>query len=98
MPSQKSSGCSNLVATFGVGEGRGVVNPGGRQGYLEEFLLVLHRCQRWPSNGEAKFWLQPEIRLAKNYHYSRKQLRDIAAIIEEHEVELIRAWQKHFGS
>jgi hypothetical protein len=50
------------------------------------------------SDGEAKFWLQPAIRLAKNYHYSRKQLRDIAAIIEEREVELIRAWKKHFGS
>jgi Domain of unknown function (DUF4160) len=23
-------------------------------------------------NGEAKFWLEPEIKLAKNYHYSRK--------------------------
>ncbi len=22
-------------------------------------------------NGEAKFWLEPEIELAKNYHYSR---------------------------
>ena len=50
------------------------------------------------SAGEAKFWLQPEIRLAKSYHYSRKQLRDIAEIIEEHESELIRAWQEHFGS
>jgi hypothetical protein len=50
------------------------------------------------ANGEAKFWLQPEIRLAKNYHYSRKQLRDIAAIIGEHQVELIRAWREHFGS
>lgn len=49
------------------------------------------------ANGEAKFWLQPEIRLAKSYHCSRKQLRDIAAIIEEHAVELIRAWQEHFG-
>lgn len=49
------------------------------------------------ANGEAKFWLQPEIRLAKSYHYSRKQLRDIAAIIEEHQIELIRAWQEHFG-
>jgi hypothetical protein len=42
--------------------------------------------------------LQPEIRLAKSYHYSRKQLRRIAAIIEEHESELIRAWQEHFGN
>ncbi len=49
-------------------------------------------------NGETKFWLQPEIRLVKSYHYSSKQLRDIAALIEEHKVELIRAWQEHFGS
>jgi len=50
------------------------------------------------NDGEAKFWLEPEIRLAKSYHYSGKQLREIAALIEGHEVELIRAWKKHFGS
>lgn len=50
------------------------------------------------SEGEAKFWLKPEIRLASSYHYSRKQLRGITKIIEEHEIELIRAWQKHFGT
>lgn len=48
------------------------------------------------SDGEAKFWLEPEIRLAKSYYYSRQQLRDIAALIEEHKGELIRAWKKHF--
>ena len=49
-------------------------------------------------SGEAKFWLEPEIRLARSYHYSRKALRDIAAIIEVHHDELIRAWQEQFGS
>jgi len=48
------------------------------------------------SDGETKFWLEPEIRLAKSYHYSRKQLHEIAALIKDHEVELIRAWKKHF--
>jgi len=48
--------------------------------------------------GEAKFWLEPEIRLARSYHYSGKALRDIAAIIEVHRDELIRAWQEQFGS
>ncbi len=28
-----------------------------------------------PGDGEAKFWLEPEIELSKNYHYSRKQLK-----------------------
>ena len=27
--------------------------------------------------GEAKFWLEPEIELAKNYNYTRKQLKEI---------------------
>ena len=48
--------------------------------------------------GETKFWLEPEIRLARSYHYSGKALRDIAAIIEVHHDELIRAWQEQFGS
>ena len=48
-------------------------------------------------NGEAKFWLEPEIELAKNYRYSRKQLRDIESLIEVHYHELISAWKKHFS-
>lgn len=48
-------------------------------------------------NGEAKFWLKPEIALANNYHYSRKQLKEIESLIEVHYNELISAWQQHFG-
>ena len=49
-------------------------------------------------DGEAKFWLEPEIELAKNYHYSRRQLKEIESLIEAHYDELIGAWQRHFGS
>ncbi|MGZ5006610.1 MAG: DUF4160 domain-containing protein [Methylobacter sp.] len=49
-------------------------------------------------NGEAKFWLEPEIELAKNYQYSRKQLKEIELLLEEHYSELISAWQQHFPS
>jgi Domain of unknown function (DUF4160) len=28
-------------------------------------------------DGEAKFWLEPEIELARNYRYTRKQLKVI---------------------
>ncbi|HHD63969.1 MAG TPA: DUF4160 domain-containing protein [Desulfobulbaceae bacterium] len=45
---------------------------------------------------EAKFWLEPEIELAKNYRYSRKQLKEIESLIEDHYNELISAWQKYF--
>ena len=49
-------------------------------------------------DGEAKFWLEPDIELAKNYHYSRKQLKDIENLIEGHFNELVSAWQSHFKS
>ena len=47
-------------------------------------------------DGEAKFWLEPEIELAHNYRLSRVQLKQIEEIIEEHYDELTVAWEKHF--
>ena len=49
-------------------------------------------------DGEAKFWLEPEIELAKNYNYSRKHLKEIELLVEVHYNELISAWKKHFSS
>ncbi len=48
-------------------------------------------------DGEAKFWLSPDIELAKNHRLSRAQLKEIELLIEEHCDELINAWQEHFG-
>ena len=48
-------------------------------------------------DGEAKFWLEPQIELARNQGLSRVQLREIERIIEEHADELTSAWQGHFG-
>jgi hypothetical protein len=47
-------------------------------------------------DGEAKFWLEPEIKLAHNFALSRKQLKIIEKIIEEHKNEISTAWQDHF--
>ncbi|SER65787.1 protein of unknown function [Nitrosomonas sp. Nm51] len=49
-------------------------------------------------DGEAKFWLEPQIELAKNYRLSRFQLKEIEVIIETHYDEFKAAWEKHFGS
>ena len=49
-------------------------------------------------NGEAKFWLQPEIELARNYRLSRLQLKQIEEIIEERYDQFTTAWQTHFSS
>ena len=47
--------------------------------------------------GEAKFWLEPEIELAKNYKFSRKRLKQIESLIEAHYDELGKAWREHFS-
>jgi hypothetical protein len=46
--------------------------------------------------GEAKYWLEPEIELSRNFRLSRLQLKQIEEIIEEHYDELTSAWQEHF--
>ncbi len=61
----------------------------------EEDRLHVHVIS---GDGEAKFWLEPDIELAKNYHYSRKQLKDIEQLIEEHKNEIVSAWQEYFGN
>jgi len=50
------------------------------------------------AEGEAKFWLEPEIELARNYRYARAQLNEIEALIEAHYDEIVGAWRRHFGS
>lgn len=47
--------------------------------------------------GEAKYWLEPQVELAKNHQLSRSDLREIEQIIEAHLHELRTAWRTHFG-
>ena len=48
-------------------------------------------------DGEAKYWLEPDIKLSQNHKFSNKQLSEIISLIEEHNNELIAAWKGHFG-
>jgi hypothetical protein len=50
------------------------------------------------AQGEAKFWIEPKIELAKNYGLSSRALASVQRLIEEHEHEIRKAWEKHFGS
>lgn len=50
------------------------------------------------SDGEAKFWLEPQVELAYNHNLSRKQLREIEALIGEHYEEIVSAWRDHFDN
>ena len=49
-------------------------------------------------DGEAKFWLEPDLELSKNYGYNRKKLKEIELLVEDHRDELVSAWKQHFGS
>lgn len=48
-------------------------------------------------DGEAKFWLEPEIELARNHRLSRVQLKEIERIVEDHFDEITCAWKARFG-
>lgn len=47
-------------------------------------------------DGEAKFWLEPEIELAKNHGFSQKELKELASIVKEASDEIYKHWNKHF--
>lgn len=48
-------------------------------------------------NGEAKFWLDPDVSVARNVGLTTVQLREILSLVEEKRNELLDAWRKHFG-
>jgi len=48
------------------------------------------------ADGEAKFWLEPQIELAQNYGLNDRQIRAAEALIRKHEHDICAAWRKHF--
>ena len=50
------------------------------------------------AEGEAKFWLEPEIELARNYGLSRDQLKEAEKIVRKYQNEFRAAWHQYFGS
>ncbi len=47
-------------------------------------------------DGEAKYWIEPEIKLANNYGLSAKLLNEIEQIIKDRSNEITIAWNQHF--
>ena len=50
------------------------------------------------ADGEAKYWLEPNIELARNYGLSDLQLARIRELVEERYDELTDAWNTHSGT
>lgn len=48
-------------------------------------------------DGDAKFWIEPEIELAMAHGIASHRLTEIRKIVEEHEDELRSAWREHLG-
>ena len=48
-------------------------------------------------DGEAKFWLDPEITLAENVGLTASTLRRIERLVRQHEGDIRTAWRQHFG-
>ena len=45
----------------------------------------------------AKFWLEP-VRLQESGGFRGSELRRIESMVEQHSVELVRAWDDFFGA
>lgn len=46
--------------------------------------------------GEAKFWLEPEVELAQNFRLSLSQIGELTRLVEGHRHEFEAAWARHF--
>ena len=49
------------------------------------------------ADGEAKYWIEPSISLARNKGLSEADLQVVEQMIREHEHEIRIAWHRHFG-
>lgn len=46
--------------------------------------------------GEAKFWLRPQVSVARSAGLDARSLRRLAGLIEARRDEIERAWDEHF--
>ena len=49
-------------------------------------------------HGEAKYWLEPKVKLARNKFFTEQHLKEIRSLIDEHHDEIIDAWLDRFFS
>ena len=49
------------------------------------------------SDNEAKFWLQPEILLARNDGFSARDLKELIDVIELNRTMFVEAWNEYFA-
>lgn len=48
-------------------------------------------------NGEAKFWLEPEVELAQHTGLTNREIGEALRLVQEHRNDIRSAWLKHFA-
>ena len=48
------------------------------------------------ADGEAKFWMEPQVELAKNHQLTAKQLAQVERVVRERADEISNAWHRYF--
>jgi Domain of unknown function (DUF4160) len=59
----------------------------------EESRIHIHVTH---TDGEAKFWLEPNIELALNKGLNSKQVSEALLLVQQHREEILNAWKQHF--
>jgi len=49
------------------------------------------------NNSEAKFWLIPDVILARNDGFNARELRELACLVEQHQQEFEEKWHEYFA-
>lgn len=48
------------------------------------------------ADGEAKFWLYPDVRIAECRGFDRRMQAELVQVVESKRDEIKRAWDEHF--
>lgn len=49
------------------------------------------------ANGQAQFWIEPDVVLENNYGIEETALAEIQSIIKQRKQEIVDAWYEHFS-
>jgi Domain of unknown function (DUF4160) len=49
------------------------------------------------AEAEAKFWLVPEILLARNDGFNARDLKELVDVVEQNSALFVEAWHEYFG-
>lgn len=49
------------------------------------------------ADAEAKFWLTPEVLLARNDGFNARDLKELVDVVEQNSTLFVEAWNEYFG-